>query len=39
MHITTAHHRPNADLTLPTAPFNATVFASIAGAKINWKKK
>jgi hypothetical protein len=39
MQITTAHHRPNADLTLPSAPFNATVFARIVGGKINWKKK
>lgn len=39
MLITTAHHRPNADLSLPSAPFNATVFANIVGGKINWKKK
>jgi hypothetical protein len=39
IHITTAHHRPDADLTLPSAPFNATVFAMITGGKISWKKK
>jgi hypothetical protein len=37
--VVTAHHRPNLSQTLPTAPFNAVVSASLAGRKIDWKKK
>jgi len=39
MTIVSAHHRPNLDQTLATAPFNAVVSASLAGRKIDWKKK
>lgn len=37
--VVSAHHRPNLDQGLATAPFNAVVAAALDGRKINWKKK
>ena len=39
MTVVSAHHRPNLDLTLPTAPFQVVIAASLAGRSIGWKKK
>jgi hypothetical protein len=39
MMVVTAHHRPNLDLSLPRAPFNAVISATLVGRKIDWKKK
>lgn len=37
--VITAHHRPNLDQTLPSAPFPTVVKVGIRGGKIDWKKK
>lgn len=37
MMVVSAHHRPNLNLALPKAPFNAVVAATLAGRKIDWK--
>lgn len=39
MTIVSAHPRPNLNGQLPRAPFHAVVSATIAGRKIDWKKK
>lgn len=39
MTVVSAHHRPKMDLTLPCAPFKVVVSATLAGRKIDWKKK
>lgn len=39
MTVVSAHHRPNMDLTLPCAPFRVVAAATLAGRKIDWKKK
>lgn len=37
MGIVSAHHRPNLNQQLPTAPFHAVISATLAGRKIGWK--
>lgn len=35
--VVSAHHRPNLNQGLPTAPFPVVIAATIAGRKISWK--
>jgi len=35
--VVSAHHRPDLDQALPTAPFNAVIAATLAGRKVGWK--
>lgn len=37
--VVSAHHRPNLDQKLPSAPFATVIKVGIYGGKIDWKKK
>lgn len=39
MTVVSAHHRPNLDQELPSAPFPTVVKVGMYGGKIDWKKK
>jgi len=37
MTVVSAHHRPNLNQALPSAPYHAVISATLAGRKIRWK--